>query len=60
MTQKSQFVFGKMETIKGSGENADYQHFLFFSQCFPKRPPTVVKLRYVWYGINVTWFTNHS
>ena len=30
------FVFGKREIIMGKGENAGYQHFLFFPQCITK------------------------
>ena len=39
-------VFDRGENIVGKGENAGYQHFLLFPQCFPK--PTslgVVKSR---------------
>ena len=31
-------IFGKAENIVGKGENAGYQHFLFFPQCFQKDP----------------------
>ena len=27
-------VYGRVESIVGKGENAGYQHFLFFPQCF--------------------------
>ena len=30
------FVFDRVENIVGEGENAGYQHFLLFPQCFPK------------------------
>ena len=30
------FVFDRVENIVGKGENAGYQHFLLFLQCFPK------------------------
>ena len=30
------FVFGQVENIVGKGENAGYQHFLLFPQCFQK------------------------
>ena len=36
VTQKSKFVSSKVENIVGKGENAGYQHFLLFSQCFQK------------------------
>ena len=29
-------VFDRVENIAGKGENAGYQHFLLFSQCFQK------------------------
>ena len=29
-------VFDRVENIVGKGENADYQHFLLFPQCFEK------------------------
>ena len=36
MTEKLKFVFGRIENIVGKGENAGYQHFLHFLQCFQK------------------------
>ena len=30
------FVFNTIENIVGKGENAGYQHFLLFQQCFQK------------------------
>ena len=30
------FLSNRAENTVGKGENAGYQHFLFFSQCFPK------------------------
>ena len=30
------FVFGRVENIVGKGENAGYQHFLLFPQCFQR------------------------
>ena len=30
------FVLGRVENIVGKGENAGYQHFLLFLQCFQK------------------------
>ena len=29
-------LFDRVENIAGKGENAGYQHFLLFPQCFPK------------------------
>ena len=36
MNQKLKSDFGRIENIAGNGENAGYQHFLLFSQCFQK------------------------
>ena len=36
MTCVMNFVFGKVENIVEKGENAGYQHFLLFQQCFQK------------------------
>ena len=33
-TEKLNFVLGRVENIVGKGENAAYQHFLLFLQCF--------------------------
>ena len=34
MTEKLNFVLGRVENIMEKGENAGYQHFLLFPQCF--------------------------
>ena len=34
--KKNKFVLGGVENIVGKGENAGYQHFLLFPQCFQK------------------------
>ena len=31
-------LFNTVENTVGKGENAGYQHFLLFPQCFPKLP----------------------
>ena len=36
VTEKLKFVLGRVENIVRKGENAGHQHFLLFSQCFPK------------------------
>ena len=36
VTEKMKFIQGRMVNIVGKGENAGYQHFLFFPQCFQK------------------------
>ena len=40
VTQKLKFVLEMVENIVGKGENAGYQHFLLFPQCFQKVPFT--------------------
>ena len=34
--QKVKLALGRSENIVGKGENAGYQHFLLFPQCFQK------------------------
>ena len=36
LAEKLKFVFGRVENIVGKGQNAGYQHFLLFPQCFQK------------------------
>ena len=36
VSERLKFVLGSWENIVGKGENAGYQHFLLFRQCFPK------------------------
>ena len=36
MESKINFDLGKVENIVGKGENAGYQHFILFPQCFRK------------------------
>ena len=36
LTKKLKIVLGRVENIVGKGENAGYQHFLLFPQCFLK------------------------
>ena len=36
LAEKLKFVLGRVENIVGKGENAGYQHFLLFPQCFQK------------------------
>ena len=43
------FVFDGIENNVGKGENAGYQHFLLFQQCFQKTFSSVVlKVGIVW------------
>ena len=49
MTLKLKFVLGRVENIVGEGENAGYQHFLLFPQCFQKSSsPGSLKVVIVW------------
>ena len=49
VTQKSKFVLGREENIVGKGENAGYQHFHLFPQCFQNAPYTgSLKVAIVW------------
>ena len=44
-----EFVFEKVENTMGKGENAGYQHFLLFLQCFQKASyPGSLKIELVW------------
>ena len=36
LTEKLKFVLERVEIIVGKGENAGYQQFLLFPQCFQK------------------------
>ena len=36
VTEKLKFVLRRVENIMGKGENAGYQHFVLFLQCFQK------------------------
>ena len=43
------FVFDRVENIVGKGENAGYQHFLLFPQCFRRAfYPGSLKVGIVW------------
>ena len=43
------FVFDRVENIVEKGENAGYQHFLLFPQCFQKAfYPGLLKVEIVW------------
>ena len=45
LTQKFKFALGRVENIVGKAENAGYQHFLLFPQCFQKLSfPQVLKV----------------
>ena len=38
MAKMAKFILDKVENIVGKGENAHYEHFLLFPQCFQKPP----------------------
>ena len=47
--KKNENCFWKVENIEGKGENAGYQHFLRFRQCFQKASYTEsLKVVIVW------------
>ena len=53
VTQKWNFVLGRVENIVGKGETAGYQHFLLFPQCFLKLSfSEVFKVGIEWYWVN--------
>ena len=42
-------LYDRVENTVGKGENAGYQHFLLFPQCFPKASSTgSLKVGIVW------------
>ena len=49
VTENLIFVLGQVENIVGKGENAGYQHFLLFPQCFQFSFPKLFKVAKVWY-----------
>ena len=46
------FVLGLVENIVGKGENAGYQHFLLFPQCFQKASMLNMLWRYIKVAFN--------
>ena len=47
-------LFDWVENTEGKEENADYQHFLLFPQCFPKPSAwELLKVGIVWYRVKV-------
>ena len=47
--EKLKFGLGRVENMVGKGENAGYQHFLLFPQCFRKSSfSESFKVRIVW------------
>ena len=51
------FVFDRVENIVGKGENAGYQHFLLFPQCFQEAFYSgVLKVGIVWERVKLLHF----
>ena len=49
MTEKLKFFLGRIENIVGKGENAGYQHFLLFPECFQNTSfPWSLKVGIMW------------
>ena len=49
VNEKLKFDIGGVENIVGKGENAGYQHFLLFPQCFQKASSSgSLKVGLVW------------
>ena len=49
VTSEMKFVLGREYNTVGKGEEAGYQHFLLFQECFQKASVTeVVKVGIVW------------
>ena len=65
MAEKLKFVLGRVENIVVKGENAGYQHFLLFLQCFQKASfQGTLKIGIVWERVkirlNITVFFSTS
>ena len=41
-------LYDRVENTVGKGENAGYQHFLLFPQCFPNPSLGSLKVEIVW------------
>ena len=53
-TENMKFVMGKVENIVGEGENAGYQHFFLFPQCFQKS--SLIR----WLKVVIVWVKSHE
>ena len=54
VNEQLKFSLGGLENIVGKGENAGYQHFHLFLQCFLKLSVSgSLKLGIVWYRVKV-------
>ena len=55
LSKKLKFMLGPVANIVGKGENAGYQHFLLFPQCFQKLFfQEVSKVGIIWEMVNVS------
>ena len=53
------FILRRVENIVGKGENAGYQHFLLFPQCFQKLSLSgLLKVGIVWYRVHASSLGN--
>ena len=53
VTQNVKVVFHRIENVVGKEENAGYQHFLLFPQCFQKAFSSYAsKVAIVWLWVN--------
>ena len=49
VTQKLKFVWERVDNTVGKGENAGYQHFLLYAQCFQRTSfPGLLTVGIVW------------
>ena len=54
IAQTAEFAFNRTENIVGKGENAGYQHFLLFLQCFQKASlPQSLQSEIVWQRVTI-------
>ena len=59
VTEKMKFSLGRVENIVGKGENAGYQHFLVFPQCFQKASFSgTLKVGIVWQRVKTRLYVN--
>ena len=57
--QMAEYVLDKIENIVGKEENAGYQHFLLFQQCFQKAISLgLLEVGIVWKGVNDDTYSN--
>ena len=58
LNEKFKFVFGRIENMVGKRDNAGYQHFLIFPQCFSKGCSVeLLKVLIVWERVRLPFAT---